>query len=56
LFEVVTGQPRLFARAPEIGYTKRSIYRLALKAGLEVISISPAPSSVGYLVVMRKPV
>jgi SAM-dependent methyltransferase len=56
LFEALTGQPRLFAGAPEIGYTKRTIYRLALRAGLEVVSISPAPSSVGYLVVMRKPV
>lgn len=55
LFEALATQPRLAAGAPEIGYTKHGVYRLAKRAGLEVISISPAPSSVGYLVVMRKP-
>jgi SAM-dependent methyltransferase len=56
MFEALALQPRLAAGAPEIGYTRRSVFRLARKAGLEVVSISPAPSSVGYLVVMRKPV
>jgi SAM-dependent methyltransferase len=55
MFEALALQPRLAAGAPEIGYTRRSVFRLARKAGLEVVSISPAPSSVGYLVVMRKP-
>jgi SAM-dependent methyltransferase len=55
MFEALAWQPRLAAGAPEIGYTKHSVLRLAKRAGLEVVSISPAPSSVGYLVVMRKP-
>jgi SAM-dependent methyltransferase len=55
MFETLTWQPRLAAGAPEIGYTKHSVFRLAKRAGLEVVSISPAPSSVGYLVVLRKP-
>ena len=53
--EVLVTQPRLAAGAPEIGYTIRSIRRLARWARLEVLSVSPAPTSVGYLVVMRKP-
>lgn len=54
LYEVLSFQPRLAAGAPEIGFTRRSIHRLARRAGLEVISISPAPSSVGYFAVMKK--
>ncbi len=56
IYETLALQPRLAAKAPEIGYTSRSLYRLARQARLEVLSISPAPSSVGHLVVMRKPV
>lgn len=56
MFEALTLQPRFAAGAPEIGFTRRSVFRLARRAGLEVVTISPAPSSVGYLVVMRKPV
>jgi SAM-dependent methyltransferase len=55
LYEALSVQPRLAAGAPEIGYTKRTIHRFARWAGLEVISISSAPASVGYLLVMRKP-
>jgi SAM-dependent methyltransferase len=55
MYEVLGVQPRLAAGASEIGYTKQSIRRFARKAGLEVLSISPAPSAVDYLVVMRKP-
>ena len=55
LYEAFTLQPRFAAGAPEIGFTIRSIRQLARWAGLEVLSIAPAPSSVGYLVVMRKP-
>lgn len=55
LFELTTIQPRLAAGAPEIGYTVRSIKRLARRARLHVESISKAPTSVGYLVVLRKP-
>jgi SAM-dependent methyltransferase len=53
--EVGIAQPRLAAVAPEIGYTIRSIRRLAQWAGLEIVSVSPAPTSIGYLVVMKKP-
>jgi SAM-dependent methyltransferase len=56
VFEVSDLQPRLAGGAPEIGYTKHSICRLARRAGLEVVSMSSAPSSVGFLVVMRKPI
>jgi SAM-dependent methyltransferase len=55
IFELATIQPRLAAGAPEIGYTIRSINRLARCAELRVESISKAPTSVGYLVVLRKP-
>lgn len=55
LFDLTTIQPRLLARAPEIGYTIRTINRLARCAGLRVESISKAPTSVGHLVVLRKP-
>ncbi|MGH9966923.1 MAG: class I SAM-dependent methyltransferase [Pyrinomonadaceae bacterium] len=48
-------QPMLAGFAPEIGYTRLSISRLARSAGLEVLSLSPAPSLVGSLVLMRKP-
>jgi SAM-dependent methyltransferase len=55
IYELLTLQPRLAAGAPEIGYTNRSIHRFARWAGLKVVSIGPAPSSVGYFVTMRKP-
>lgn len=55
MYETTTLQPRLGARALEIGYTLRSVQRLARWAGLEVLSITPAPSLVGYLMVLRKP-
>jgi SAM-dependent methyltransferase len=55
VFEGLDIQLRLAAGAPEIGYTRQTVFRLARKAGLQVISLSAAPSSVGYLVVMRKP-
>jgi SAM-dependent methyltransferase len=54
IYEAFTLQPRFAARAPEIGYSPGSISRLARWAGLEVLSIAPAPSLVGYVVVMRK--
>lgn len=57
MYEALTVQPRMAAGAPEIGFTRRSIYRFAKWAGLEIISISAAPSSFGgFMVVMRKPV
>jgi SAM-dependent methyltransferase len=55
IFELASIQPRMAAGAPEIGYTVRSIKRLSRWAGLRVESISKAPTSVGYLVVLRKP-
>lgn len=55
IYESLTLQPRLAAGAPEIGYTSQSIHRFARWAGLNVVSIGPAPSSVGYFVVLRKP-
>jgi SAM-dependent methyltransferase len=55
MYETTMLQPRLGAGAPEIGYTLRSIERLAKWADLEVLSISAAPSLMGYLIVLRKP-
>lgn len=55
IFELANIQPQLAAGAPEIGYTVRSINRLARSAELRVESICKAPTSVGYLVVLRKP-
>jgi SAM-dependent methyltransferase len=55
IYESLMLQPRLAAGAPEIGYTNQSIHRFARWAGLKVVSIGPAPSSVGYFVAMRKP-
>lgn len=55
IFELFTFQPRLAAGAPEIGFTKRSIRRFGRFARLEVVSISPSPSSFGgYLAVLQK--
>ena len=54
LYELFAIQFQLGAAAPEIGYTRRNLKRFANWAGLEIVSISPAPASVGYLVVMRK--
>jgi SAM-dependent methyltransferase len=55
IYELTTLQPRLAAGASEIGYTNRSIRKLARLAGLEIVELLPAPSLRGYLVVMRKP-
>jgi SAM-dependent methyltransferase len=55
IYEITTLQPRLAAGASEIGFTNRSIRRLARLAGLEIVELLPAPSLKGYLVVMRKP-
>jgi SAM-dependent methyltransferase len=55
LYESFGVQTRLGGSSPEIGYTSRSIKRFAIWAGLEIVSIAPAPASVGFLVVMRKP-
>ncbi len=56
IFEACTLQLRLAGAASEIGLTERSVRRLARWAGLEVVSLSPALTTVGgYLVVMRKP-
>jgi SAM-dependent methyltransferase len=55
LYDTLNVQPRMAAGAPEIGYTRRTIYRLARRAGLEVLSILPSPTLVGYIVVMQKP-
>jgi SAM-dependent methyltransferase len=55
LYEVFAVQSQLGAAAPEIGYTRHNLKRFAEWADLEILSISPAPASVGYLVVMRKP-
>lgn len=55
LFELAAIQPQMAAGAPEIGYTVRTINRLARDAELRVESICKAPTSVGHLVVLRKP-
>lgn len=55
LYEASNLQLKFGARAAEIGYTRRSIHQLAKWGGLKVVSVGPAPSSVGYLVMMRKP-
>jgi SAM-dependent methyltransferase len=55
LYAALGIQLKLAGLAPEIGYTRRSIRRLARQSGLDLLSIGPAPSSVGYLVLMRKP-
>jgi SAM-dependent methyltransferase len=55
IYEALGLQLQLAAAAPEIGHTVHSIRRFARWAGLEVLSISPAASMVGYVVVMRKP-
>lgn len=48
-------QPRLGAKAPEIAWSKGGIHRFARMAGLEVVSVRPAPTLHGRLVLFRKP-
>lgn len=55
VYQTIRLQACLGSKAPEIGYTTRTIHRLGRWANLEVLSIAPAPSLTGYLVVMRKP-
>ncbi|MEP7294391.1 MAG: hypothetical protein ABI835_21555, partial [Chloroflexota bacterium] len=55
VYEVTGRQFRFGASSPEIGFTRHSIQRFARRAGLEIVEISPAPTHLGYLVVIRKP-
>jgi SAM-dependent methyltransferase len=54
LFEVLNKQWRWGAKTPEIGWTRHSIRRIAQQSGLTIIEISPAPTTVGYFVVLQK--
>ena len=55
LYTLVGWQPRLAARAPEIGWTSGTIRRFARSAGLDLVSLTHASSPKGHLVVFRKP-
>jgi SAM-dependent methyltransferase len=54
LFELFGVQPRLGAKTPEIGLTRRSLRRFAKHAGLRISEISPAPTTTGYLIAFQK--
>jgi hypothetical protein len=45
----------LAARTPEIGWTQRIIHRFAGWAGLHVVSVQPAPTLTGYLIILQRP-